>query len=63
VAAGEDAQVLEHDRLEKRSHQLIRWSSHFLQTVDVGLGEHTTFAGHLVQLDPAVALHRELGHR
>ena len=56
VAARQHAQVLQHDGFEQRRHQLVGRDAHFLQAVDVGLGEHAALAGDRVQLDPVVAL-------
>ncbi len=63
MAAGQHAEVLQHDGFEERCHQFIRRRSNFLQAVDVGLGEHAALAGDLVQLDAVIALHSKLGGR
>ena len=56
MSAGKNAQVLQNDGFKKGSHQLVRRSSHFLQTIDVGFREHAAFACNLVQLDSVIAL-------
>ena len=56
MAACEHAEVLQHNRLEERSHQLVRRGSDLLQPIDVGFGEHTALAGNLVQLDSVIFL-------
>ena len=56
VAAGENAQVLEHDRFEQRRHQLVGRGAYFLQAVDVGLGEYAALPCYLVELDAMIFL-------
>ncbi len=56
MAAGQDREVLLDDRLEERGHQLIGGHAELLQTVDIGLREDATLAGHRVQLLPVVGL-------
>ena len=56
MAAREHGQVLKHDGIEQRSHELIRRNALLLQAVDVGLGEDAALAGHRMQLDAVVAL-------
>src|SRR5206468_5234252 len=60
MTAGKYAEILKHDGLEERRHQLIRRRACLLQSVDVSLGKNPTFAGNLVQLDALVPLIREL---
>ena len=56
MTAREHTQVLQHDGLEERGHQLIRRCSGFLESVDVGFGEYAALSGHFVQLDAVVSL-------
>ena len=63
VAAGQDAEVLEHDGFEQRRHELIWRRAHLLQAVDVGLGENATLSGNFVELDPMVFLLGQLSRR
>ncbi len=55
VAAGQYAEVLEHDGVKERSHQLFRRNALLLQAGNVGLGKDAAFAGHRMQLDSVVA--------
>ena len=55
IAAREHAQVLHHDGFEERGHQFVGRDAHFLQTVDIGFGEHAALAGHGMELDALVA--------
>ena len=61
MAAREHAQVLQHDRVKKRRHQLVGWRANLLQAVDVGLGEYAALPRHFVQLDAVISLIAELG--
>ena len=63
VAARQHGQVLQHDGVEERRHQLVGRRAFLLQAVDVGLGEDAALARHLVQLDPQVALLAEVVRR
>ena len=56
VSACEHRQVLQHDGIKQRSHQLIRRNALLLQAVDIGLGEHAALAGNRMQLDSGVTL-------
>jgi hypothetical protein len=56
MAASQDAQVLQNDRLEQRRHQFIRRSAHLLQAVDVGLGKDATLPGNFMQFDSVIFL-------
>ena len=60
MTAGQDGEVLQHDGVEQRGHQLVGRNALFLQAVDVGLGEDATLAGHGMQLDANVALVAEV---
>src|ERR1019366_1358213 len=55
IAARQHAQVLHHNGFEERRHQLVGRDAHFLQTVDVGLGEDAALAGHGMQFDALIA--------
>ena len=44
VPARKHRQVLQHDRIEQRCHELIGRDSLLLQAVDVGLGKHAALA-------------------
>ena len=63
VAARQHAEVLQHDGVEQRGHQLVRRHALFLQAVDIGLGEHAALAGDVMQLDPVVAQVAQLVRR
>ena len=56
VAARQHGEVLQHDGVEQRRHQLIGRDALLLQAVDVGFGEDAALAGHRMQLDSGVAL-------
>ena len=60
IAARQDAQVLKHDGVEQRCHQLIGRRPDLLQTVDVGFREDAALPGYFVQLDPVVSLFTKL---
>ncbi len=60
VAACQHGEVLQHDGVEERGHQLVGRRPLLLQTVDVSLGEHAALAGYLMQLDPSVSLMAKL---
>ena len=60
VAARQHGEILHDDGFEQRGHQLIGRHAHFLQAVDIGLGEHAALAGHGMQLDALVAHLAEL---
>ncbi len=61
VAARQHGEVLQHDGVEQRSHQLVGRDALLLQAVDVGLGEDAALAGDGMQLDADVALIAQLG--
>src|ERR1700733_671487 len=56
MSASQHAEILQHDRLEERGHQLIRGRTGFLQTVNVCFGKDTTLTSDLVQLDTVICL-------
>src|ERR1700723_3702938 len=60
MSAGQHAEILQHNCLEERGHQLIRGRTGFLQTVNVGFCEDTTLTGDLVQLDTVISLIRKV---
>ena len=45
LPAREDGEILQHDRVEQRRHQLGDGDALLLQAVDVGLREHAALAG------------------
>ena len=63
VAACQHRQVLQHDRVEERRHQLVGRRAFLLQAVDVRFREDAALAGNLVQLDPVVPLVAQLDGR
>ena len=55
MSTGQHGQILQNDGVEERSHELIGRDTLLLQTVDVGFGKDTAFAGHLMELNAVVA--------
>lgn len=60
VAPGQDRQVLQHDGVKQRGHQLVGRDALLLQAVDVDFGEDTALAGDRVESDAGVSLVAEL---
>jgi hypothetical protein len=56
MAAREHAEVLQHNRFEQRSHQLVWRRPDFLQAVDIGFRKHSALARDFVQFDPVILL-------
>ncbi len=50
VAAGQYREVLHHDRIDQRVHELVGRNAGLDQVHDVGFGEHPAFRGNIVQL-------------
>ncbi len=60
VAAREHREILHHDGLEQRRHQLIGRDAGLLQPIDIGLREHAALACHRMQAHTVVAHLAEL---
>src|SRR5215470_17562544 len=60
VSAGQHREVLMHDGVEQRGHELIVRDTLLLQSVDVGFGKDSAFPCDGMQLDAEVSLIAEL---
>ena len=63
VPTSEHAQVLQNDRLEQGSHQLIGMRADLLQTIDVSLSKNPALPCYFVQLNAVVSLLGQLFDR